>query len=108
MVFAVYACATLVMTFPLIRHPTRVLPSDLIDTLLNTWILGWDADRMRHGMTGIWDAPIFFCTAILLAFSENLFGLAVFVAPVYWATGNAVLTYNVAFVGSFALAGTAN
>ena len=39
-VVGIYTAATLVMTFPLIQHPTRTLPSDLIDTLLNTWIIG--------------------------------------------------------------------
>ena len=42
-----------------------------------------------------------------LAFSENLLGLAFFVAPVYWISHNPLLTYNVAFVLSFAFAGTA-
>ena len=100
-----FSLATVAMTWPLWQHPTRRLPSDLIDTLLNTWIIGWDADRFRHALRGVWDAPIFFPYRNTLAFSENLFGIAVFVAPVYWMTGNAVLTYNVAFTLSFALAG---
>ena len=105
-VFAGFFVAALVLTWPLWIHPTRTLPSDLIDTLLNTWILGWDADRLRHGLVGVWDAPIFYPHGNTLAFSENLLGLAVFVAPVYWVTANAVLTYNVAFVLSIAIAGT--
>jgi hypothetical protein len=105
LVIGIYTAATLVMTFPLIQHPTRTLPSDLIDTLLNTWIIGWDADRLRHGLSGVWDAPIFFPYHNALAFSENLFGIAFFVAPLYWVTHNAVLTYNVAFIASFVLAG---
>jgi hypothetical protein len=104
-VIGIFTIATLVMTFPLIQHPTRTLPSDLIDTLLNTWIIGWDADRLRHGLSGIWDAPIFFPYRNALAFSENLFGIAFFVAPIYWVTHNAVLTYNVALIASFVLAG---
>jgi hypothetical protein len=105
-VVASFTIATLVLTLPLMVHPTRTLPSDLIDTLLNTWIIGWDADRLRHGLSGIWDAPIFYPYHDALAFSENLFGLAFIVAPVYWLTGNPVLTYNAAFVLSFVLAGT--
>jgi hypothetical protein len=92
LVIGIYTAATLVMTFPLIQHPTRTLPSDLIDTLLNTWIIGWDADRLRHGLSGVWDAPIFFPYHNALAFSENLFGIAFFVAPLYWVTHNACLT----------------
>jgi hypothetical protein len=97
--------ATIVMTLPLSGHLTRTLPSDGVDTLLNAWIVGWDADRLRHGLQGLWNAPAFFPYHDTLAFSENLLGVAVFVAPIYWATGNPVFTYNVAFLGSFVLAG---
>jgi hypothetical protein len=93
------------MTYPLWVHPTRTLPSDLNDTLLTTWIISWDSQRMLHGMRGLWDAPFFYPYHNSLAFSENLIGIAFFVAPVFWITENPLLTYNVAFVLSFALAG---
>jgi hypothetical protein len=57
---ALFAIASVILTLPLAQHPTRTLPSDLQDTLLNTWIIAWDADRLRHGLRGVWDAPIFF------------------------------------------------
>jgi hypothetical protein len=97
--------AAVVLTLPLSGHLTRTLPSDGVDTVLNAWILGWDADRLRHGLHGLWNAPAFFPYQDTLAFSENLLGIAVFVAPVYWATSNPVFTYNIAFLGSFVLAG---
>ena len=102
---ALFAIASLVVTLPLAQHPTRTLPSDLVDTLLTTWIISWDADRLRHGLHAVWNAPFYFPYPRTLAFSENLFGVAFLVAPVYWITGNPVLTYNVAFLFSFALAG---
>ena len=80
---AVFLVASVLLTLPVAVHPTRTLPSDLVDTLLNSWIIGWDADRLRHGLAGLWDAPIFYPYRDTLAFSENLLGLAVFVAPVY-------------------------
>ena len=104
-VAAFFTAAAVVMTFPLVQHPTRTLPSDLIDTLLNTWIIGWDAERLRHGLQGVWDAPIFFPYRNSLAFSENLFAIAFPVAPILWFTGNPILTYNVAFIASFAFSG---
>src|SRR5919198_2683807 len=82
-VAAASALAAMIMTLPLWQHPTRRLPSDLVDTLLNTWIIGWDADRLRHGLQGVWQAPIFHPYDNTLAFSENLLGIAVLVAPVY-------------------------
>src|SRR6516164_8848398 len=81
-VFGGFTIAAMIVTLPLWQHPTRRLPSDLIDTLLNTWILGWDADRLRHGLRGWWDAPAFFPYHTTLAFSETLLGVAIFVAPV--------------------------
>jgi hypothetical protein len=105
-VAALFAIASLVLTLPLAQHPTRTLPSDLLDTLLTTWIISWDADRLRHALHGVWNAPFYFPYPNTLAFSENLFGVAFLVAPVYWITSNPVLTYNVAFLFSFTLAGT--
>jgi hypothetical protein len=100
-----FLASALVLTFPLVLPPSRTLPSDLGDTLLTTWIVSWDADRLRHGLRGLWDAPIFFPYRNTLAFSETLLGVAVFVAPVYWITADPVLTYNAAFLLSFVIAG---
>ena len=104
-VLASFLLATLILTLPVALHPASTLPSDLVDTLLNTWILGWDADRLAHGLHGVWEAPIFFPYHDALAFSENLFGLGFLVAPVYWVSRNPVLTYNIAFLFSFVVAG---
>ena len=103
--FVGFSIAAVIMTLPLWQHPTRRLPSDLVDTLLNTWIIGWDADRLRHGLQGLWDAPIYYPYRNTLAFSENLLGIAVLVAPVYWITANPILAYNVALIVSFAISG---
>lgn len=100
-----FTVLTLVVTYPLVREVTRGLPSDLGDPLLNTWTLAWDADRLRHGLQGLWDAPIFYPYPNTLAYSEHLLGIAVLTAPVQWLSGNAVFTYNVAFLLSYVLAG---
>ena len=101
--FTVTAC---VATYPLILHLGDTLPSDLGDPLLNTWILAWDADRIRHGLQGLWDAPMFYPYVNTLAYSEHLLGIAVFTAPIQWATGNPMIGYNAAFLASFVLAGS--
>jgi hypothetical protein len=93
------------VTWPLVLHIDEALPGDLGDPLLNTWILGWDADRLRHGLIGLWDAPIFFPYRRTLAFSEHLLGIGLPVAPIVWLTGRPFVAYNVAFIASFALAG---
>jgi hypothetical protein len=104
MVF-LFACLTAIATLPLILHLGRALPGDLGDPLFTSWVLGWDADRLRHGLSGLWDAPILFPSRHTLAFSEHMIGAALFVAPVIWATGNPILAYNLAFLFSDVLAG---
>jgi hypothetical protein len=105
LVVAAFVGLTLVVTFPLVLRLPSHLPHDLGDPVLNAWILAWGAVRMRAGFTGIWDAPALFPYPHALAYSENLFGIAVFTAPIQWLTANPVLCYNLAFIGSFVLAG---
>ncbi len=100
-----FTAATLIATYPLIRHLGQALPNGLGDSLLNAWILAWDADRLLVGLRGLWDAPVFFPYSSALAYSEHLLGIAVFTAPLQWALGNPVLVYNVAFLASYVLAG---
>ena len=47
-----FVLLSLWVTWPLVLHIDEALPGDLGDPLLNTWILGWDADRLRHGLAG--------------------------------------------------------
>jgi hypothetical protein len=92
-------------TWPLAVRPGTTMAAPFGDPLLNAWILGWDADRLRHGFVELWTAPPFFPYPDTLAYSEHLLGIALPLAPIYWLTGNAVLLYNVALILSFALAG---
>src|SRR5262245_4811954 len=100
--FAVLAVAA---TYPLVFVVRTHLASDLGDPLLVSWMLGWDADRIRHGFSGIWDAPNFFPYRHTLLYSEHFLGVAVFTAPLQWLTGNAIFVYNVAFLASIVVTG---
>jgi hypothetical protein len=104
-VILIFSALAVAVTWPLALHLGDSIPSDVGDPLLNAWILGWDAERLRHGLKGLWDAPIFYPYQHTLAFSEHLLGIAVFVAPIFWLSGNPLIAYNVAFVLSFVLAG---
>jgi hypothetical protein len=92
-------------TFPLVARISDALPGDLGDPLLNTFILAWGASRMPFAFSGVWTAPFFFPLKDTLALSEHLLGITIFTAPVVWITGNPVLAYNLAFLGSYVLAG---
>jgi len=92
-------------TYPLIGHLGTHLPNDLGDPVLNAWILAWDASALARGGAHLWDAPNFFPYLHALAYSDHLLGIALFTAPLQWLSGNAVLVYNVAFIGAFVGAG---
>jgi energy-converting hydrogenase Eha subunit A len=96
---------TVVVTFPLAARITDALPGDLGDPLLNCFILAWGASRMPFAVSGVWTAPFYFPLKDTLALSEHLLGITVFTAPVQWTTGNQVLAHNLAFLGSYVLAG---
>lgn len=100
-----YTVGATVATWPLVLSPFRVIAGGLGDPLLNTTILAWDADRARHGFAGFWNAPFLFPHTHTLAYSEHLIGVALFTTPIDWLTGNPVLAYNVAYFGSYMLAG---
>lgn len=95
----------LVFTWPLAAHPALILPGPG-DSKYNAWVLGWVADRARHGLSGVWDAPIYFPYSNTLVLAEPLFGIAVPLAPFYWLGANAVLLHNIAVWASFVVAGT--
>ena len=97
--------AAIAATYPLIRHMTTHLPADLGDPVLVAWILAWDAEAFRHGAARIFDAPSFFPYLHTLVYSEHMFGVALFTAPLQWLTAKPVLVYNIAFIASFVQAG---
>jgi hypothetical protein len=91
---------------------TRDIPWDLGDSLLNAWILAWDADHLLRFLGGdidairtFWNANIFHPEPLTLAYSEHLFAQAVQILPVYALTGNIILSYNLLFLSTFVLSG---
>ena len=80
LVFFLYALITMLLTAPVSLAPHRLAANEG-DPLHISWILAWDADRLRHGLQGLWDAPIFYPYPNTLAYSEHLLGIAVLTAP---------------------------
>ena len=100
-----FLALSLAVNAALLPRLADALPGNAGDPMLNAWILGWVSDAIVAHPWDLWDAPIFHPHVNTLAYSEHLLGIALFVAPVYWLTGNAVLTYNVAFLAGYAFAG---
>ena len=102
-----FVALSLAINASLLPRLGDALPGNAGDPMLNAWILGWVSDAIVAHPWDLWDAPIFHPHPNTLAYSEHLLGVAIFVAPIYWLTSNAILTYNVAFLAAYAFAGFA-
>ena len=91
-----YAALAVAFTYPLSFHAADHVMSQGTDANLFIWTIAWDAHAFVHQPLSIFDANIFYPFRHTLAYSENLIGSALLVAPVLWITGNPVLTMNVA------------
>lgn len=79
-VFAAFGALTVAMTWPWVTH-IRDAASDAGDPYLVAWILAWDFHQTFRDPLRLFQANIFFPYSYTLAFSENLYGLAVLLFP---------------------------
>ena len=103
-VTALLAVLTCAYTWPLILHAPSAVAHDRGDPLLVTWILWWSTHTVPL-TTAWWNAPAFYPSSGVFAFSENLLGLAPITWPIIASGGSPVLAYNAAFLLSFVLSG---
>lgn len=87
----------LVYTWPLARELTTGIASDPFDPILNTTVLWWNAVHVPFTAPW-WDAPQFFPSTGVAAFTENLTGISLIASPVFWITGNPLAAYNLALL----------
>lgn len=98
------------MTWPVVCNLRRDLPGDLGDPVLNTWIIGRNAQKLEAALTegpralrGFWDARIFHPEPLTLAYSEHLLAQTLQALPVYVVSKNPILCYNLLFLSTFFL-----
>jgi hypothetical protein len=92
-----YLLATIVFTWPIAAHVGDGL-ADIWDAKLNAWILHWDFHQTFSDPVHLYDANIFYPDRYALAFSENLFGAALFAFPFYTAGISTLGVYNIVFL----------
>ena len=92
-----FLLATIVLTWPIAPRAADGL-ADIWDAKLNAWILHWDYHQTLRDPIHLFDANIFYPSRYALAFSENLYGAALFGFPLYAAGASTLLTYNVVFL----------
>ena len=113
LIAVVFVVLTVMLTWPLPARLTTSVPGDYGDPLLVSWIMSWVAQQVTAGLTNpmalrtFWNAPIFFSEPNTLALSEHFIPQTLQVLPVYWATWQPILAYNLAFLLSFVLTGVA-
>ena len=101
---AAYLVISVAYTWPLARHLSSVVPHDRGDPLLVAWVLWWSTKALPL-TAAWWNAPAFYPSTGVLAFSEHFLGLAPITAPLIFMSHNPLLAYNVAFVASYVLSG---
>lgn len=99
-----YLIATLMLAAPLPWHfGSTVARAVRQDVWLNVWALAWTSEHLMTAPLGLFQANIFYPHADTLAYTDHFIGEALLAAPVYWLSGSAVATYNLAWVAALAL-----
>src|SRR5438067_7928167 len=98
-----YGVIALALFSTVVAHLATAFAGDLGDPPSQAWILAWDVHALRTNPAHLYEAPIFYPFHDVLAYQDTLLGLLPLAAPVLLLSGNAVLTYNVMFLLSFAL-----
>ncbi len=84
---------TVLATWPQALHLSDGLV-DLLDAKLSAWIFHWDYVQTLRDPANLFQAPILHPAKYVLAFSENLYGAAVFGFPLLASGASAVTNYN--------------
>jgi len=95
---------TLIMTYPLVFRAFDSL-TNLGDPLLNTYILWWNWESLLNFWRDYYNPPIFYPNINTIAYTENLFFIGLYTAPIYFLTKNPLLAYNFALFLSYFLSG---
>ncbi len=100
--FLVLAAA---MTWPLVRNLSQAV-SDPHDSFFTAWNLEWDYYATIHGKP-LFEANLFHPARHTLAFSEHLYGIALFLFPLFAAGISPLAIQNIAIILGFAGCGYA-
>jgi len=100
--FVLFLALAVAMTWPLAAGLTHDVPGDFGDPLFTSWALAWDATHLGRGW---WSANIYAPHPLSLAYSEHFLPQALQALPIYAATKNPILCYNLLFLSTFALSG---
>jgi hypothetical protein len=92
------------MTWPLVLNLSRAV-SDPGDPYIVIWFLDWDWWATFHAPLSLFHANSFYPAQYSLAFSENLYGVAMLLFPLRLFGVGAISAYNIALLAGFAFSG---
>src|SRR5690349_18067798 len=92
------------MTWPLARNLERAV-SDPGDPFITIWMLDWDWWATLHAPLALFHANSFYPAKYSLAFSENLYGLAILLFPLRAIGVGPITAHNLALIVGFAFCG---
>ncbi|MET0552322.1 MAG: hypothetical protein ABW221_04750 [Vicinamibacteria bacterium] len=101
-----YALVAVFWAAPSSLAPRETVP-DLGDPLHLSYVMAWDAHQLVRRPAALFQSNSFHPYPRSLAFADHLTPEALMVAPVFWATGNAVLAFNVAVLLALTLSALA-
>src|SRR5438105_126293 len=103
---AFFVALAVAMTWPLARIITRgvAYPQDPFHL---TWVLDWDWYATLHQPLRLFQANIYHPAKDTLAYSEHLYGIAVFLFPLRMIGLSALTSHNIAVIVGFAFSGFA-
>jgi hypothetical protein len=111
-VAVLFLAAAIAFTWPVTATITTRNAGDLGDPLFICWVLMWtggQALRFLHGdwhaLADYWNGNIFYPEKLTLAYSEHFTGQMLQILPIYAATGNIILCYNLLFISTYVLSG---
>jgi hypothetical protein len=100
------------MTWPLTAHLNRFIAWDLGDPVFICWVMMWTGGqvlKLLHGdvnaLHDYWNGNIFAPERLTIAYSEHFTPQMLQALPIFAATGNMVLCYNLLFLSTIVLAG---
>lgn len=88
-----YLAVAVVWAAPSSLSPTDAVP-DLGDPVHLSYVMAWDAHQLVRAPWALFDSNSFHPYPRSLTFGDHLLPEAILVAPINWATGNAVLASN--------------
>lgn len=99
-----FAVLAVFMTWPLLPNISRAVayPGD---PYINTWVLDWDWHATFHQPGRLFQGNIFYPAKYTLAFSENLYGIAVVLFPLRAVGVSPLTAYNVAMLLGYTMCG---